>query len=221
MKKFTQGTLTDRLARFFYHYRNTPHTTTGVTPSELLMSRRPRSRLDIIRPDLHNTVYERQQRQKETRDSRASDRELSVGDVVYARGYGQGQSKWIPARIVQRTGPVSFKVELEGGNIWCRHQNQLCKRFDITTETTYRGTANETTTDSTEQQPPRVPPRDSPEPSPQAPKQAAITTGSKTSCNHKSSSSPTTGFSFQFTRFSRGSPSYPTRDRQPPERLTY
>lgn len=26
MKKFTQGNLTDRLARFLYHYRNTPHT---------------------------------------------------------------------------------------------------------------------------------------------------------------------------------------------------
>ena len=36
------------------------------------------------------------------------------------------------------------------------------KRSDITTETTYQGTANETTTDSTEQQPSSLPPRDSP-----------------------------------------------------------
>ena len=51
MRKFTKGTLTDRISRYLFHYRNTPHTTTGVTPAELLLGRRPHSRLDVVQPD--------------------------------------------------------------------------------------------------------------------------------------------------------------------------
>ena len=39
LKKQTTGTLQDRLAKILLRYRLTPHTTTGVSPSELLMGR--------------------------------------------------------------------------------------------------------------------------------------------------------------------------------------
>ena len=39
MKKLSQGTVSDRLARFLFHVRNTPHTTTGSTSAELLLGR--------------------------------------------------------------------------------------------------------------------------------------------------------------------------------------
>ena len=44
MKKLTAGTIDERVARFLFHYRNTPHSTTGQTPSELLLGHRPRPR---------------------------------------------------------------------------------------------------------------------------------------------------------------------------------
>ena len=37
----SRGTISDRLARFLFQYRNTPHTTTGLIPAELLLGRRP------------------------------------------------------------------------------------------------------------------------------------------------------------------------------------
>ena len=45
LKKQTQGSLNDKLARVLFQYRNTPHTTTGMIPAELLMGRTLRSRL--------------------------------------------------------------------------------------------------------------------------------------------------------------------------------
>jgi len=50
--------------------------------------------------------------------------------------YGSGQSHRIPAWIVQRTGPVSFKVKLDSGIIHRQHQDQLRKQFEAVTEAT-------------------------------------------------------------------------------------
>ena len=40
LKKSGSGTLRDRLPKILFEYRITPHTTTGVTLSQLLMGRR-------------------------------------------------------------------------------------------------------------------------------------------------------------------------------------
>ena len=51
--KRTQGsTIQERLSRFLFDYRITPHPTTGVAPSELLINRRLRSRLDLLHPQI-------------------------------------------------------------------------------------------------------------------------------------------------------------------------
>jgi len=81
-------------------------------------------------------VSQKQQQQKQTHDLRARTHSFTVGDLAYVRGYGSGQSNWIPSHIVQRTGPVSFKVKLESGIICRRHQDQLRKRFETVTEAT-------------------------------------------------------------------------------------
>ena len=50
-----------------------------------------------------------------------------MGDLVYARNYGSG-TKWIPGKVKEVTGPVSYKVELlQDGVVWRRHQDQLRK----------------------------------------------------------------------------------------------
>ena len=50
LKKSSEGSVKSRLAKFLFTYRLTPHTTTGVSPAEMLLERRSRSRLDILRP---------------------------------------------------------------------------------------------------------------------------------------------------------------------------
>ena len=45
-----------RLYRFLLHYRVTPQTTTGQAPAELLMGRKPRTRMHLVQPDIKDTV---------------------------------------------------------------------------------------------------------------------------------------------------------------------
>ena len=49
MKKMSEeGSLETRISRFLFKYRITPHATTGLTPAEMLMGRKPRSPLDLL-----------------------------------------------------------------------------------------------------------------------------------------------------------------------------
>ena len=52
--------------RFLFNYRLTPHSTTGVSPAELMFGRRLRSRLDLLQPlhGISDRVADRQQAQK-------------------------------------------------------------------------------------------------------------------------------------------------------------
>jgi len=128
MRKIKEGTLSERIARFLFNYRITPQSTTDLSPAELLQGRKLRSRLDLLKPDITARVQQKQLKQKESHDRHARDRCLDVGDSVFTRNFSKGD-KWLPGRIVERTGPVSFKVELEGeGLIWRRHQDLIRKR---------------------------------------------------------------------------------------------
>lgn len=66
--KKSSGDVEARLASFLFAYRLTPHSTTGVSPAELLFGRRPRSLLDSLHPDLPSKVSKCQERQKAAHD---------------------------------------------------------------------------------------------------------------------------------------------------------
>ena len=65
MKKLTIGSLETRVARFLFTYHITPQTTTGSSPSELLLGHRLRCHLDFLRPSIEAKVHHSQSRQKE------------------------------------------------------------------------------------------------------------------------------------------------------------
>ena len=111
----TSGTtLQERVSKFLFKYRLTPHSVTGVAPSELLFGRRIRCRLD------------RSQRvQKQTYDSTAPLRSFRVGDTVYAEIFTGSSPKWLPGTIVKVTGPLSYHVELESGHTVHRHVGSI------------------------------------------------------------------------------------------------
>ncbi|XP_039456715.1 uncharacterized protein K02A2.6-like [Oreochromis aureus] len=72
MKKVKGDTLQTRLSRFLFSYRITPHATTGLSPAELMMSRRLRSVLDLLMPDVKTKVQHKQLKQKENQTGRRS-----------------------------------------------------------------------------------------------------------------------------------------------------
>ena len=72
-------TLQERVSKFLFNYRLTPHSVTGVAPSELLFGRRIRCRLDLWFPDTSQRVESQQWKQKQAHDSAAPLRSFCVG----------------------------------------------------------------------------------------------------------------------------------------------
>ena len=82
IKRLREGTVETKLSRFLMKYRLTPHATTGRSPAELLLGRQPRSRLDLLHPDVSGRVQESQARQQRAHDSHSRARAFQVGDRV-------------------------------------------------------------------------------------------------------------------------------------------
>ncbi|MPC18419.1 hypothetical protein E2C01_011304 [Portunus trituberculatus] len=72
-------------------------------------------------------VQRKQEMQKYYHDQGARPREFQAGDAVYSVNLFLGV-KWLPGVIVEKTGPVSFKVELLGGRIVRRHLDYVRRR---------------------------------------------------------------------------------------------
>ena len=64
VQKMQTGLLTDRLAKFLFNYRTTPHTTTGVTRAELLLGRNLQTRFHKLYPSRREDVEKHQAQQK-------------------------------------------------------------------------------------------------------------------------------------------------------------
>ena len=101
-----------------------PHSTTGVSLSELMYGRRVRSHFDLIHPDLGGRVRKNQDCQKQGHDRRSRAREFNVGD---AKNYGPGPA-WLPGQAVEVSGAVLYTIMLEDGRSVRRHVEQLRSR---------------------------------------------------------------------------------------------
>lgn len=123
------GTIEIKLARFLFRYRTTPQSTTGVAPSELLMGRKLKSHLDMIFPNIKSNVNAKQAKQKQYHDKCSKARILCPGNRVYVCNFGSGE-KWLPGVILEKTGPVSFRITLEDGRVIRRHQDHVRLRYD-------------------------------------------------------------------------------------------
>ena len=82
LKKVISGDINSRLAKVLLTYRISPQSTTGVSPSELLVGRRFRTRLDLLKPNTAATVEEKQLKQKRQNNARAKDRTFELGNLV-------------------------------------------------------------------------------------------------------------------------------------------
>ena len=125
MKKMKSGSIEANVSRFLLQYRITPHSTTGISPSEMLMGRRPRSCLDLIIPDISKRVIGKQQIQKANHDHRGKQRTLNVGDSVNVRNFAATGDNWLPGSIVESLGPLSFRVKLSDGRLVKRHIDHI------------------------------------------------------------------------------------------------
>ena len=83
MKKL-DGPINMRISRFVLWYRVTPQSTTGFTPSELLMGRRLHRIFDLLHPDLSDKV---EQKQSKIPQPHQKVHFFSTRDKIYAKNY--------------------------------------------------------------------------------------------------------------------------------------
>jgi len=102
-----------RLANFLFRYRTTPHSTTGVTPAELMVKRCLRTRLSLIKPNLAQVVENKQEKQKMYKDLKCKrERSFVRNDRVRVRNSRANSKtdKWIPGTIIKVCGPRTYVV---------------------------------------------------------------------------------------------------------------
>uniref|UniRef100_A0A1B0GIL7 RNA-directed DNA polymerase n=1 Tax=Lutzomyia longipalpis TaxID=7200 RepID=A0A1B0GIL7_LUTLO len=128
LEKF-KGDVDLKLARFLMVQHLTPNQTTGKAPCELLMGRRIRNCWSRLHPEEIGRDKEKDQKEA---------RKFKVLDKVYARSFTG--DRWVKAVVVEVTGPVSYKVQLEDGSTWRRHVNQLIGRIEKVTESNMEDT---------------------------------------------------------------------------------
>lgn len=113
----------DSLCRFLFQYRNCEHATTGVAPAVALLGHKLRNRLDAIRPNTAEKVREAQEKQIVNKGG--VPRSFEVGQKVLTRDYSTYNNKWEEGRVSEKTGPVSYKIMLDSGDMYRRHADQI------------------------------------------------------------------------------------------------
>ena len=119
LKKMKQGTLVDKLSRLLFSYRSTPHSTTNISPAELLLGRPLRTRFQLIKPDVAHRVWQRQHKQKAYHDKKAREQIFQVGDKVMVQNFGKKERDGL--------GTVIFLVELSDHTIVKKNAEQMRK----------------------------------------------------------------------------------------------
>ena len=117
-----------RLQSFLMSYRSTPHATTGKSPASLFLGRPMRTRFDLMCPVDGEKVGREQARQKQHHDTRARFRQFAVGTRVMVRE-GRDKSVWKPGTILERRGPVSYLVQMDGGQMQRKHVDHIRELF--------------------------------------------------------------------------------------------
>ena len=105
---------------FLFSYRTTPSSVTGKTPSELLLNRQIRSRLDLLRPNMDTphkdtSLNERMRKYNEKMQKRVQGRGpvriLQEGDKVFVRNH-VGKNRWFTGYIVSKVADRTYIVKI-------------------------------------------------------------------------------------------------------------
>lgn len=111
------------VAKFLFSYRNSPHSVTGVPPSQMMFNRHIKTRLDFL---TRNDVEDEMSKQiKFFRGNREI--EFKIGDVVFVQDFRNKKIGWTKAIIMERLGNrVYVCVPNDDSRLsWKRHVDQI------------------------------------------------------------------------------------------------
>ena len=121
-----------RLANFLFRYRTTPQSMTGVTPAELMVKRRLRTRLSLIKPNLAQAVENKQEKQEMYKDLKCKrDRPIARNDMVRVQNTRANSKtdKWILGTVIKVCGPRTYVVRT-GHKTRYVHTDHLIRAHD-------------------------------------------------------------------------------------------
>lgn len=135
----TKNNVQEKLQKVLFHYRLTPHTSTGKAPAELMFNRHVRSRLDLLLPTGEYSTPQENQKPRTTRrgthENKTKTRKLKVGTRVQCRNY-TSKVKWKFGTVIKQVGNVHYLIRLDYSNVvWERHINQILQTAQPTSTT--------------------------------------------------------------------------------------
>ena len=135
LKKIVEGKeindLDSTLSRFMLSYRTTLHSTTGISPAELLFNRKLNTRLNFVKPKLLNIINAQEQKFKQFNNCSSNLRQCYPGDNVWVRNYSKTQAKRAEGKIIEMIGNIMYKIQVTCKTIVIKHVDQLCYKPDI------------------------------------------------------------------------------------------
>jgi len=99
------------------------------------MQRSLRTRFDLLRPELEETVCQKQAKHKKDHDLHTRRREFFVGQRVLVRNLRDGP-RWLQGTVIEWKGPLSYLVQLASGTVWKRHVDHTLESVDSPLEET-------------------------------------------------------------------------------------
>lgn len=128
-KNSPNRTIQHKIDSFLFVYRNTPHSITGCSPSEILFKKKPRTPLTLLKPHLVGEMEKKQLENKSKADCRRGrERAFEVGDKIFVRTVRQEKLNWLPGVVIRRISPVTYVVK-EGKRNRFVHADHLKKNF--------------------------------------------------------------------------------------------
>ena len=118
MNDIEKGDAQRKLDNYLFAYRTTPSTVTRKIPARIFIGRELKSKLDLVKPDLHR--YEVALTKIVDHDIR---RQYNVGDNVFIRNYSS-KIKWKSGVITNKIGRILYDVKV-GLNVHRRHIDQI------------------------------------------------------------------------------------------------
>ena len=110
-KKTVGRTLQHKVDAWLFTYRNTPHTVTGVSPSELFLGRRVRTPLSMLQPSNILKLKMKEAQEKKKAEQRAKISVYQPGDLVWVRNQSHKKIKWVKGIVECTISSVSYNVQ--------------------------------------------------------------------------------------------------------------
>ena len=128
VKKIVNGgeSVNNAVNMFLFDYRSIEHCTTRRSPAYLMYRRELRTRFDLLRPNVNETVETKQGAQIVARPGKRNV-DFQIGDKVVFDDYGIRSGKRMEGTIVQQRSPSTFVVKDNNEVLRKRHVDQMLK----------------------------------------------------------------------------------------------